>query len=78
MPQGENQMLSSKKRLHGPWDAAPAVTGPRIETVDAGAARAANAGRLGRGKALERRLRRQRRRARATLQGRQGWSTGLW
>jgi len=71
-------MLSAKNRLSAHREAAPTVTGPRIETVDAGDARVANAGLLGREKTLERRLRRQRRRARSALRGRHGGSIGLW
>ena len=71
-------MLTANDHLSVHRDAPPSITGPRIETVCAGAPCAANAGLLGRDKSLERRLRRQRRRARSAVRGGQGWSIGLW
>ena len=70
-------MLTQKKFEQTPVPAA-AAGGPRVVTVESGAVQAANAGRLGRAEALDRRLRRQRRRSRAGLHSRREWSIGLW
>lgn len=71
-------MLTQKLSVEARDGGASRLVGPRVEVIQPGSTRAANAGRVGPAKSLDRRLRRQRRRARASLRSRAGWSVAVW